>query len=108
MNKIYKVIYSKVRQCYVVVSEIAKSHGRHTHSSVAKSSSALTAAVLIALGTFTFMGTPTAQAVDSLKNNDFVGANSTYWYWDTKTNTWKTYDYKLGDAFNNRAWGGSA
>lgn len=105
MNKIYKVIYSKVRQCYVVVSEIAKSHGRHTHSSVAKSSSALTAAVLIALGTFTFMGTPTAQAVGSLKNNDFVGANSTYWYWDTKTNQWTTYDYKLGDAFNNRAWG---
>lgn len=105
MNKIYKVIYSKVRQCYVVVSEIAKSHGRHTHSSVAKSSSALTAAVLIALGTFTFMGTPTAQAGGSLKNNDFVGANSTYWYWDTKTNKWTTYDYKLGDAFNNRAWG---
>ena len=105
MNKIYKVIYSKVRQCYVVVSEIAKSHGRHTHSSVAKSSSALTAAVLIALGTFTFMGTPTVQAGGSLKNNDFVGANSTYWYWDTKTNKWTTYDYKLGDAFNNRAWG---
>lgn len=104
MNKIYKVIYSKVRQCYVVVSEIAKSHGRHTHSSVVKSSSALTAAVLIALGTFTFMGTPTAQAGDSLKNNDFVGANSTYWYWDTKKNTWTTYDYKLGDAFNNRSW----
>ena len=104
MNKIYKVIYSKVRQCYVVVSEIAKSHGRHTHSSVAKTSSALTATVLIALGTFTFMGTPTAQAVDSLKNNDFVGASSTYWYWDTKKNTWTTYDYKLGDAFNNRSW----
>lgn len=105
MNKIYKVIYSKVRQCYVVVSEIAKSHGRNTKSSVAKSSAVLTAAVLIALGTFTFMGTPTAQAGGSLKNNDFVGANSTYWYWDTKTNKWTTYDYKLGDAFNNRAWG---
>ena len=105
MNKIYKVIYSKVRQCYVVVSEIAKSHGRNTKSSVAKSSAVLTAAVLVALGTFTFMGTPTAQAGGSLKNNDFVGANSTYWYWDTKTNKWTTYDYKLGDAFNNRAWG---
>lgn len=30
MNKIYKVMYSKVKQCAVVVSEIAKSHGRHT------------------------------------------------------------------------------
>lgn len=105
MNKIYKVMYSKVKQCAVVVSEIAKSHGHNEGRSAVRRHTALTAAVLIALGTFTFMGTPTAQAVDSLKNNDFVGANSTYWYWDTKTNTWKTYDYKLGDAFNNRAWG---
>nr|WP_302707313.1 YadA-like family protein [uncultured Dialister sp.] len=28
MNKIYKVMYSKVKQCAVVVSEIAKSHGK--------------------------------------------------------------------------------
>lgn len=28
MNKIYKVIYSKVRQCYVVVSELAKKQGK--------------------------------------------------------------------------------
>lgn len=28
MNKVYKVIYSKARQCYVVVSELAKSHGK--------------------------------------------------------------------------------
>ena len=32
MNRIYKVIYSKVRQCYVVVSEIAKSHGKGAKS----------------------------------------------------------------------------
>ena len=25
MNRIYKVIYSKARQCYIVVSELAKS-----------------------------------------------------------------------------------
>lgn len=29
MNKIYKVMYSKVKQCAVVVSEIAKSHGHN-------------------------------------------------------------------------------
>ena len=104
MNKIYKVMYSKVKQCAVVVSEIAKSHGHNEGRSAVRKHTALTAAVLIALGTFTFMGTPTAQAGDSLKNNDFVGANSTYWYWDTKKNTWTTYDYKLGDAFNNRSW----
>ena len=75
MNKIYKVIYSKVRQCYVVVSEIAKSHGRHTKSSVAKSSVSLTAAVLLALGVVSFSSMPTAQATDSLFSNDYVGTN---------------------------------
>lgn len=28
MNKVYKVIYSKVRNCYVVVSELAKNNGK--------------------------------------------------------------------------------
>lgn len=28
MNKIFKVIYSKVRHCYVVVSEIARNQGK--------------------------------------------------------------------------------
>ena len=82
MNKIYKVIYSKVRQCYVVVSEIAKSHGRHTHSSVAKSSSALTASVLIALGAFSFetvISPTTAEAVTKTRTagSGFVGVERT-------------------------------
>lgn len=33
MNKIYKVIYSKVKQCYIVVSELAKSHVKSAHGS---------------------------------------------------------------------------
>lgn len=28
MNKIYKVVWSKVRNCYVVVSELAKRNGK--------------------------------------------------------------------------------
>lgn len=28
MNHIYKVVWSKVRNCYVAVSEIAKGHGK--------------------------------------------------------------------------------
>lgn len=107
MNKIYKVMYSKVKQCAVVVSEIAKSHGRHTKSSVAKSSAALTAGVLIALGSFSFVGMPVAQAADgteSMKNNDYVGANGYYWYFDEKTNQWTKYPYKLSSLNNNRSW----
>lgn len=110
MNKIYKVMYSKVKQCWVVVSEIAKSHGRHTKRSVAKSSAALTAGVLIALGSFSFEGMPVVQAADgteSLRNNDFVGANDYYWYYDEKEKDkdkkWKTYQYKATDIFNNRS-----
>lgn len=94
MNKIYKVIYSKVRQCYVVVSEIAKSHGRHTKSSVNKSGAALTAAVLIALGAVSFADTSVVQAADgteSIRNNDYVGANGYYWYFDEKTNQWTKF-----------------
>lgn len=107
MNKIYKVMYSKVKQCCVVVSEIAKSHGRHTKRSVAKSSAALTAGVLIALGSFSFVGMPVAQAADgteSMKNNDYVGANGYYWYLDEKTNQWKKYPYKISSLNNNRSW----
>lgn len=93
MNKIYKVMYSKVRQCYVVVSEIAKSHGRHTKSSVAKSSAVLTATVLIALGAVSFVSTPVAQA-DTYRNN-FAGTNDEYYEQDKK-GIWTQEQYNLG------------
>lgn len=86
MNKIFKVIYSKTRHCYVVVSELAKSHCKSTVCP-GKSKAALTAAVLLALGAFSFVGMPEAQAEDgteSIKNNDYVGANGYYWYFDEK------------------------
>ena len=28
MNRIYKLIWSKVKNCYVVTSELAKNHGK--------------------------------------------------------------------------------
>ena len=96
MNKIYKVMYSKVKQCCVVVSEIAKSHGRHTKRSVAKSSAALTAGVLIALGSFSFEGMPVAQADESAFNNDCIGVNDYYWYWDEKAGKWQQQTYRTG------------
>ena len=108
MNKIFKVIYSKTRHCYVVVSELAKSHCKTTQSHTVRSKTALTAAVLLALGAFSFVGMPVVQAADgteSLRNNDFVGANDQYWYYDEKKGEWTTYQYKLTSAFNNRARG---
>lgn len=103
MNKIFKVIYSKTRHCYVVVSELAKSHCKTAGSHTARSKTALTAAVLLALGAFSFAGMPVAQADESLLNNDFIGANDYYWYYDEKTGEWKTYQYKPTDIFNNRS-----
>lgn len=108
MNKIFKVIYSKTRHCYVVVSELAKSHCKTTQSHTVRSKTALTAAVLLALGAFSFVGMPVVQAADgteSLRNNDFVGANDKYWYYDEDHGEWKTYQYKSTSAFNNRARG---
>ena len=34
MNKIYKVIWSEARKCYVVVAEIAKNHGKNNVRSI--------------------------------------------------------------------------
>ena len=107
MNRIYKVIYSKVKQCYIVVSELAKSHVKSAHGSNGQQKAALTAAVLLALGAFSFVGMPVAQAADgteSMKNNDYVGANGYYWYFDEKTNQWTKYPYKISSINNNRSW----
>lgn len=70
MNKIYKVMYSKVKQCAVVVSEIAKSHGHNGESSSVRKHPALMAAVLIALGSFSFAGMPDVQAESSNFNGE--------------------------------------
>ncbi|WP_299414470.1 YadA-like family protein [uncultured Dialister sp.] len=67
MNKIYKVMYSKVKQCAVVVSEIAKSHGQSGESGSMKRN-IMTAMVLtlLAAGSFSFVNT--AWAKDTANN----------------------------------------
>lgn len=72
MNKIYKVIYSKVRNCYVVVSELAKNNSKGTSRGAVVGSSkrtSLLAAVLAAgvmsLGTF---GTALAAGPAAIEN----------------------------------------
>lgn len=59
MNKIYKVIWSRVRHCYVVVSELAKRAGKE--KSTCLSTVGKTAAVL-GLGAVLFMGSPCSEA----------------------------------------------
>lgn len=57
MNKIFKVIYSKTRHCYVIVSELAKSHCKSTTGKASgehRTGRRLTAMVLTALMGLTF------------------------------------------------------
>lgn len=53
MNKIYKIIWSRTKNCYVVASELAKSHTKSTTTSCMSGlkGSVLTAAVLTAMAT---------------------------------------------------------
>ena len=66
MNKIYKVIWNRVRHCYVVVSEITKNHGKEhsTNLRVSKGLCALTLAIGLSLSSYAFA----ADSVD-LGNN---------------------------------------
>lgn len=57
MNKIYKIIWNRVRHCYVVVSEIAKNHGKEhsTNLCVSKRLVALTLAIGLSLSSYAFV-----------------------------------------------------
>lgn len=67
MNKIYKVIYSKVRNCYVVVSELAKSHDS-AHGTRSRSGCARKAAVLTAFVLTTSLAVVPVWAADNNRN----------------------------------------
>ena len=68
MNKIYKVIWSRVRRCYVVVSELLKRNGKNNGSGCSVSTLALlcTAAIIGA----TFVMTSPAGAADNGAGSD--------------------------------------
>ncbi len=75
MNKIYKVIYSKVKQCYIVVSELAKSHVKSSHGSNGQQKAALTMSVLLALGAFTFAFGPVTVEAAEITNTKTNGSS---------------------------------
>ena len=80
MNKIYKVIWSKVKACYVVVSELAKRHSKCKSAKPAISLAALVTAFMLTAGHGVVYATdlaPTdnvgkigAITIDSSKVND--------------------------------------
>lgn len=92
MNRIFKVIWSKTKHCFVVVSELAKNQ-RKCHSVNVKGKSALAAAVLLALTSFSFVGAPAAEANDLSKNNYFTAYNDDYFNQDgTKNSNWSKHN----------------
>lgn len=68
MNKTYKVIWSKVRNAYIVVSELAKSHGKDKARHKAPVSHGLACAVMLGClvgGSAMVGGLPAAEAADT-------------------------------------------
>ena len=67
MNRIYKVVWSKAKNCYTVVSEIAKRYGKGNRARTCA------AAFLAAFALTGVMGMSEVQAVDVTADN--VNAN---------------------------------
>lgn len=84
MNRIYKVIYSKARQCAMVVSELAKSNHKNSRKGAGHvgtpALARMVAAVLVA-GTLTWGGVPGVSwaednTVTDSSNSEIVGSNN--------------------------------
>lgn len=70
MNRIYKVVWNKVRNCYVVVSELAKSTGKSSQDKGVRTMSMKAAAVLAAF--FVTVGGGTLTAVQAATGEENV------------------------------------
>lgn len=80
MNRIFKVIYSKAHQCYIVVSELAKRNHKSSQSSIDHSTPALARVIAMALtaGALTWGSTPgISWAADNTAVTDSNGNAAT-------------------------------
>ena len=78
MNKIYKLIWSKVRNCYVAVSEIAKGHGKGSFVHKGKAALALAVSLWMAGGVLLVPGLASAANSGGIKVGDtYRGDNGT-------------------------------
>lgn len=101
MNKIFKVIYSKTRHCYVVVSELAKNQGKSEKSKYGMKRHnrfyrlAAIAALIISTGSLLYP--MQAEAATDLSTNDYFTAYDKN-YFDKDGN--KSDDWKNGRKTN--------
>lgn len=99
MNKIYKVIWSKVKHQYVVVSELAHSNGKQSRTSRNSIRSRIAALVvcgaIAAFGAFGALPTSSAYAAGAEATaGQYIaigGANSSDGYYDRNTRTYYKY-----------------
>ena len=72
MNKIYKVIWSKVKSCYVVVSEIAGSNGKSRRGRATKSALAGVLTVMLGFGGIVGSEAATVNDGDTLNGSTHI------------------------------------
>ena len=76
MNRIYKVIWSKVKNCYIVVSEIAKSHSKPVST---KLNAGKTVAAVLAVAALCAGMTTSVMAADQYYSVDDFGGRLAVW-----------------------------
>lgn len=65
MNRIYKLVWNRVRNCYVVTSELAKSYGRNNGNKLGVTGKVVAGALAVLLGSSLSLGTAFAEGVTS-------------------------------------------
>ena len=80
MNKIYKVVWSKVKHCYVVTSELAKRNGKGCGARSLRMAAVTLGVTAVLLGAgHPLFGMPAAEAADSdVSNKTVVIPSDTY------------------------------
>ena len=112
MNRIYKVIWSKAKNCYVVASELAKNHTKDSRSrSVCVTAAQTFTAFLISAYLVGGYGVPAAMADNAGVTGANVtrsGTNASAWGNSAKAegiNTTAWGSATLAKALNSTAWG---
>lgn len=75
MNKIFKVIWSKTRNCYVVASELAKGHTKASSTGDKTrrlALAAITALMLLPVGGFSYAADATSTALHISSSGDLI------------------------------------
>ena len=87
LNRIYKVIWSKTKGCYVVVSEMAKRVGRNKAKAIVMSTAAMSMAVAVA---------PAVMNVDRVEASVLIGATENNTETVTKINNQESKVFDKG------------